>query len=455
VLGPGDQALTGLVMRQGDLAETSKKNFGPQAGFAWTPSGFLGHDFKNKLALRGGFGVGYNVQQLATLSNGRANPPFTTSLTFDSTHCCIVYGAPADANAFTGWPSNPAAINTFDPVTGLPISGAAVNLQGFPSFQKTPVTYRYSFDAQYDLGYNWVASLGYSGSQSRNYSRQTPLNLIYPNNLNPRVNSIAWFSNDASAHYNALLTQVQHRFSSAFTVDFQYQLSRTTDQGSQDYYTDLYPFDFKQWEGPADNDVTHNFKLWGVWSPTLFRGSHAWLEKLAGGWTLSGILNAHSGYPWTPTYNTRADLVYPNSGYRNLRPGQYLGGAGSDYSNDTFMQPNGNFPNGALSYFTLPTFSATGVPPVPGVGRNSFRGPRYFAVDLTLAKAFGLPNLGVVGNEARLNLQVLAYNIFNTLNLMAPNTSISSDGVTSNPLFGQSQGAFAGRIVELQARFSF
>jgi hypothetical protein len=36
-----------------------------------------------------------------------------------------------------------------------------------------------------------------------------------------------------------------------------------------------------------------------------------------------------------------------------------------------------------------------------------------------------------------------------------PTTSISNDGVTGNPQFGQVQSAFAGRIVELQARFRF
>src|SRR5262249_59793880 len=37
VLGAGAAELTGLTIRQGDLASTSKKNFGPQLGFAWRP----------------------------------------------------------------------------------------------------------------------------------------------------------------------------------------------------------------------------------------------------------------------------------------------------------------------------------------------------------------------------------------------------------------------------------
>ncbi len=450
VLGSGNSALTGLTVQMGDsLTTTSKTNFGPQLGVAWSPG-----RFQNRLVLRGGFGIGFNVQQLATLSNGRANPPWITGLTINGSD--ILYATPSDPTQFSDWPANPAAVQSFDPTTGLPVGGAAVTLNGFPQHQNTPTTYRYSLDAQYDLGRNWVASIGYQGSQSRNYSRQTNLNLIYYPDLNPRVNRLFWYSNDAAAHYNALLTEIQQRFSSQFTFDAQYRLSRNTDQGSQDYYSDQYPFDIDASDGPADYDVTHNVKLWGVWTPTLFRGRQGLLGKLVGGWTVSGISNWHSGYPFTPQYcNTGNNVVYPNSGYGCLRPASYSGGAEDDYGNDTFMRPNGNFPDGALSYFALPTWPATGRPPAPGVGRNTFRGPRYLGFDATLAKSFGLPNMKVIGEHGRLNLQANIYNVFNKVNLTGVNTTISNDGKTSNPLFGQAQSAFAGRIVELQARFSF
>jgi len=51
---------------------------------------------------------------------------------------------------------------------------------------------------------------------------------------------------------------------------------------------------------PSDYDVRHNFKLYGVWTPRFFHGEHSWLEKIAGGWTVTGIFNAHTGFPWTP-----------------------------------------------------------------------------------------------------------------------------------------------------------
>jgi hypothetical protein len=125
------------------------------------------------------------------------------------------------------------------------------------------------------------------------------------------------------------------------------------------------------------------------------------------------------------------------------------------------MSAGGNFPNGALSYFSVPTFPASGIPPAPAVGRNTLRGPGYFDVDATIQKSFGLPKMKIFGENARLDLRGDLFNIFNKLNLLNmglngfQNNVISTDGTTSNPIFGQAQGALAGRIVELQARFSF
>jgi hypothetical protein len=452
VLGSGPATLTDLKIRKGgDLFHTSKNNWGPQVGFAWSPG-----TLQNRLVLRGGFGIGYNLEQLAITSNGRFNPPFLIGLTLRQPD--IVYSLNSDIHSYTGWPSNPAAVQTFDPATGLPTSGAPIDLTGFPDNMPSTVTYRYSFDAQYDFGHNWMAMLGYQASQSRHYTIQNNLNLFYIGSTNPRVRSLSWYSNDANAHYNALLAQVQHRFSGSFEIDAQYRYSSNTDIGSQDYFMDFYPWNLAHARGPADFDVTHLLKLWGVYSPTLFRNAQGWVGKVVGGWSISGILNAHSGFPWTPKYsNTGGNVAYPNSGFNDLYPASYSGGAGSDYGNSTFMQSNGNFPKGALAYLTVPTWPAVGIPPEPAanVTRNMFRGPRFLGTDVQLAKDFGLPKMKVLGEGARLNLRANFYNIFNKLNLRDVNNVISNDGVTSNPQFGQAQHAFSGRIVELQARFSF
>ncbi|MBZ5621424.1 MAG: TonB-dependent receptor [Acidobacteriia bacterium] len=470
VLGSGSSTLTGLKVRTGGvLAETSKRNFGPQVGFAWSPDSFLGHSFNNKLVLRGGFGIGYNPQKLATTSDQRGNPPFVVNLNSQAPGD-ILYAIPSDSHQFFNWPANPVATQKFDSTTGLPnlpspvagqlFSPGASSYVAFADPQNTPTTYRFSLDVQYDLGRNWVATIGYQGSQTRHYSRRVPFNLIYYPNLNPLVQGLTWQVNDAAAHFNALLAEIQHRFSKSFQIDVQYRFSRLTDQGSEDYYSDRYPFDINASNGPADYDVTHNFQAWGMWTPTFFKGSHSWLEKVAGGWSLSGILNIHTGFPWTPSYNTnnagKPDAVYPASGYRDLLPQQYLGGSGEGCSNSTFEGANGYFPKGALAYFVLPTVPATGIPPVPSVGRNIFRGPCYRSVDATLAKAFGLPKVKVLGENAKLNLQLNAFNVFNTLNLSRTPTNLTTtNGTTSNPEFGKAGSALGGRIIELQARFIF
>ena len=70
---------------------------------------------------------------------------------------------------------------------------------------------------------------------------------------------------------------------------------------------------------------------------------------------------------------------------------------------------------------------------------------------MTLAKSFGLPKAPILGEDARIELRVDAYNLFNNLNLDP--TRISNNIASSN--FGTITGALAGRVVTLGARFSF
>ena len=334
----------------------------------------------------------------------------------------------------------------------------------------TTVTYRYSFDTQYDLGHNWMASLGYQGSKTSHATRQSNLSAVYYPYANPNLQNLTFYSNDANAHSNALLGEVQHRFASNFEIDFQYRLARSIDQGSSDYNLDPYPWNYSYSTGPSDFDATHTFKLWGMWTPTLFRGGQRWLDKVVGGWTVSGILTAHTGFPWTPQYcsvnnfvNANGVQLYQNIGYPScIIPASYTGTAGTDYSNSTFLGA-GNFPNGALSYFTASQLNPDGLfyaPPASNIHRNMFRGPGFFGDDFTLAKAFGLPKMKILGEGAKLNLQANFYNLFNKLNLTNINTTIgnyAADGTIANgnATFGLAQGAFTGRTIELQARFSF
>ncbi len=361
VLGTGANVLTNLWVRKGgELYNNTFTNFEPQLGFAWSPGqSVLG----KRLSVRGGFGMGYNLEQFAITSNGRFNPPFINSLTLSGNQ--ILYATGSDIHDINSFPSNPNAILQYN-LNGLPIGGSGLNLTGFPNNFPPAVTYRYSLDTQLDLGHNWMASVGYSGSESRHLTRQyNNLNWLFYPNINSAVNSVDWYAPDANAHYNAFLAEAQHRFSSNFEIDFQYRYSRNVDDGTQDYATDLYPWNRSYSYGQADYDTPQSYKIWGMYTPKFTKLGTGWVDKVVGGWTISGIINGHSGFPWTPQSCPSGTIDYAGSNIGCLFPGSYLGGATNSTSNSTFESPFGNFQKNAAGGQAYFTEAATGLG-VPG-----------------------------------------------------------------------------------------
>jgi hypothetical protein len=479
-LGTGASLLTGMTMRQGgNLWTPQKGNFGPQVGFNWSPVKAQG-----KLVVRGGFGLNYNQEEIAISANSGNNPPTASWYWFDSVNPTsinpdIKYGISSGAKSLNGFASNPNTITSYN-TNHLPTAGnASVTL--FPSHLQTAYTYHYSLQTEYDLGHQLIATLGYQGSLSHHLITQYQENAIAAANgiaLNPLVTSIDTYGNEGASSNNMLLAGLKHQFSRQFSADAQFSWAKSLDNGSGPYEEDPYPYNPSYAWGRSDFNVGKAFKLFGMWQPVLFHGNKAWMEKVAGGWTLSGILNLHSGFGWTPTYSTQT--LYCNTcGYGTLRP-QYLGGAGHKTSNDAFKSgpsvgngQNQNFPNilaGAVQgntsyvnkYFRVPDYStavagnsfpgvAAGLPPAPGLARNSFDGPGYRDVDLSVTKGFGLPTLPVLGENAKFEIRADAFNLFNLLNF---NPGSVSSNITSQN-FGQAQSALGSRTVSLQARFSF
>ncbi|MEG9437297.1 TonB-dependent receptor [Edaphobacter sp. HDX4] len=456
VLGTGSRTLTDATMKVGgDLYKTSRNNWGPQFGFAYS----LNPSSNHLAVVRGGFGIAYNRMQQAITLNGRSNPPLVTNVNAVCTDTALTncpgvqYAASASATDINGYPSNPAAIVTFGS-NGLPVGGAALQIVGIQQDLPTPLTYKTSLGVEYALTPRWIVSAGYQGSLSRHYTRQNNLNWIYYPNLNPSISSFSYFSNDATASSHAFLAEVRHTFSRSFSLNGQYRWGRIMDTASQDYYIDQYPYDNRFAYGRADYDITHNVKLFGTYAPKLFPNNKL-LEAIFGGIQISGILQYHTGFPWTPIYaNTGCNVVYVGSGYCNLRPGAQFSNGTGDTSNDTFKRQGGQFPNGGLAYFAIPAYPTTGAPPPPGVGRNSLHGPNYFDTDMDAQKTFGIPHNTIFGENSGLTIRAMFFNIFNQTNLLPFNTGDGNTLITSST-FGQSSGALGARTIEFQARFSF
>jgi hypothetical protein len=476
--GSGSDYLTDLsVTRQSNAWTAQKNNFGPQIGFAWSPPMF--HD---KLVVRGGYGLNYNQEEIS-ISSGIVNNPglaVSPSLSMSSpqaTNPGIVYATGTNIHSLTSYPANPNAKSCFNSF-GLPAScttsgpvPSAVGVTVFPGTIPTMRVHHYSVDTQYAIGRNFVASLGYQGSISRNIffhenTNATPAAVGDP--LNPLIGGGDFWSVLGRANYNAMLAELKHNFSHQFMADAQFTWAKSLDTASSPYSSGLPPFNLPFFPynpeinyGRSDYNVGKAFKVFGMWQPVFFHGSRAWIEKLAGDWSLSGVFNLHTGFPWTPYVNVASGSLYCGQcGYGAL-PAIYLGGAGTSTSNDAFKSGS-NFANGAQSYFAFPSYTAltgaTSGGPLPQVGlqRNSFNGPGYKDLDLTLAKGFGLPNNKILGEGARLEFRMDAYNVFNNLNFNPTSISnnIGSPG-SNNAQFGLMTAALGARVVTLGARFSF
>jgi hypothetical protein len=473
--GAGSAMLTNASFVQtGSLAASQKGNFGPQVGFAWAPD-----YYHSKVVFRGGFGINFEENQIAITRSGDANPPLSLSFSASNFNSQIVYNTAPSINSPFGYPPNPHFITTFNS-NNIPTTSVIAINGAFDNNQKTATVYHYSLDTEMQLPANFVATLGFQGSSGHHLFYEVDLNAVaavkgYP--LNPQLNQVIDYTNGANSNYNAMLASLKHNFSHSFQVEADYTWSKSMDEGSSSYNRDSYaPISIHDVYGRSDYNFQNNMRVFGLYQPHFFH--ERWLHTFADGFSLGGTYEFHSGFPWTPSYTvttngqpggTAGSLYYAGSPYTSIRPATYTGTGLVSHSTAAFesgpsasylTRKNVNFPNGTDGepYFTEPTYTAASKtfsattfvpPPGPAMERNSFTGPSYQSVNLSLAKGFNIPPARVIGEHAALEFRVDAFNLLNFQEVTSPATSITGTNI------GQSGGALAGRIIELQGRFSF
>jgi len=350
----------------------------------------------------------------------------------------------------------------------------------------------FSLDTEYQIGRELVASAGYEGSLGRhliNHETPNAPGVVAGQPLNPLITGGDYWTNQGSSNNNALLLELKHPFVHHFSADAQFQWAKSLDtDGSGPYYEDEYfPLGSGYSYGRSDFDIGKSLKIYGLWQPVIFHGNAHWAERLAGGWSLGGIFQYHTGFPWSPNFGLSQSLYCTQCGYYNLRP-TYLGGGGNSHSNEAFINHSNYFSAGASvptgqqqttatingadntvvaysnTYFNVPNFAPSitptgggfpspdvALPPHPGADRNSLTGPNYRDFDASLAKNFGLPHMPVLGESAGLEIRADIFNLFNILNL-DPGQVRNNIAATN---FGQDRNVLGARTITLQARFSF
>jgi carboxypeptidase family protein/TonB-dependent receptor-like protein len=480
------------------LYQADRNNFGPRLGFAWNPA-----KYDNKVVFRGGFGLLFNRYFGTVFDNVRQNTPFFAEVST----CCffdpgsivgpppgsnILYSLGANARA-NSYPVNPAFSNGVAPDGALcNVAGCAtttpVDLFGALPSAPNPYVYVFSFETQIEPVKNLVATIGYQGSRSRKLVRTIDLNRLIPGDTfdgnkdgvqsasadgvacgasnpacptpitvgNNRFNRIFMPLPDVNASYDAAIFHLTRRFSHGFQVDSTYTWSHAIDTASFEIgaqQTD--PSSALINRGSSDFNITNNFVLDGLWELPLFHGRHDFLGAALGGWTISGIMSKHSGFPFSaligscdPNRDRNGDGFCPDL------PFQYTGGVISSPSKQQWI--NGVFPNPAASFPGAAT-----IPPDPstkGPGcrcRNIFTGPGYTSIDMTLGKDFSLPKVAFLGEGSKLAIRANFFNLFNILNLNPLIPATASTDIVNSGSFGRPSDGLAGRVIEFQARLSF
>ena len=163
------------------------------------------------------------------------------------------------------------------------------------------------------------AFFGGPGNLITNGDTSDALQAMYANGfLNPNVGLSSQFStniyisNQGSSIYNGLLVSLRRRLSKGLQFDFNYTLSNSLDNGSSVVNTvagglvcDLR--NLRVCRGPSDFDIRHNFNANFLYELPFGKGksfgSNAgnWLNRLIGGWEVTGVFTARSGLPFSTT----------------------------------------------------------------------------------------------------------------------------------------------------------
>ncbi|MGA3043829.1 MAG: TonB-dependent receptor, partial [Bryobacteraceae bacterium] len=473
VLGPTGMELAGMkLVPHNNLWNSTYSNFGPKAGLAWVPA-----NMNQKLVVRGGFAMAYNHLDIALFNNALEDGPNIANYGL----CCGTnaadFGTPfaggsikyvtGASNSPYSFPMNPALATGVN-ANGFPnpYGGGTPSVEVYGALPRTrpPEVYLYSLETEYQMPWNFTATLGYAGSEGHRFARLVNQNFLY-NNANSPVYAAYFAQTDSNESYNALNTQLRRNMRNGVAMSFVYTYSKGLDQVSNGDLADsnanqTNPAKNSTEWGPADYDARHRIVATALWNVPKVHLSNKAASALVNGWQANGTYTWHTGFPYTPvTYNLSTSAYVLGSGVVSpTRPLQYYGGVVNGCSDNLFMNGS-DFPNrgtggtaGGTNYFNT-TPPANSHAYMPGIGRNSFRGPCYQDVDISAAKEFAY-DLG--DHHTMLRFQANMYNAFNILQLEPITNGNANPGANiNNQYFGYAQGADAGRVIEFLARFQF
>ncbi|HKD07035.1 MAG TPA: carboxypeptidase regulatory-like domain-containing protein [Bryobacteraceae bacterium] len=448
----------------------------PRVGIAWKPGR------RDNTVIRTGFGVFADELPGGLAENAAFNPPGFNAFTIGNG--AIAPGVPGSLFT-TAAQANQALVSqfrsggSFNSISQQVPGFAPPSFDAFPSFFHQPVYYKWNFEVQQLLAKNLTLTANYAGMHGSHLPlADGGLNAYCPPDTcpggfsglpasapNPALGNVLQYLSGGTSSYNGLSVSLQQRLTAGLSFNLNYTWSHALDEVSNGGVSNLPfgilatdtsitqiqdPHNAKGNYGSADYDVRHYISASMVLTD-MFRhaGFHYGPNRIFGGWTLSSNWFFRTGLPFSVRDNA------------NLAPL-----LGLNYTGTILASPNGAVSNSidcasAVNTPCLATgqFAPSGALTGFGtLGRNFFRGPHFFDVDLGLMKDVAITEHVLFSFGAQ------AFNLFNHTNFDLPVDDIS------NPLFGSSiatvgpptslLGSFVGagsspRFIEIKGSFRF
>jgi hypothetical protein len=421
-------------------------NFAPRAGFAWDVFG------NGKTSIRGGAGVFFDSRQVSNLTTVMSNSNAFGGVQLDITQPPGPFNRPL-GNTPSPFPADPT------PSRGTPFP-TPVAVVTFPAGEKfkTTTAYNWNLAMERQIMTGWLGRAAYVGSHGSHILENVDLNaaVYLPGSTlgtdlrRPYrgLGQVKQATPDVNANYHSMQLTLEKRggasgFWGRSSVLVNYTYSKSID--TLPFGTTLTGFGGRlsalsftnpgrrAFEtGVSEFDRTHRVVASYILTLPSLSSAHAAVRAAAGGWQITGIMEAQTGGPLTILAGSDVSLTNLGADRVDYIGGPALGARGCGATEAP-----------CVGYLNTAAFARPQTGSPGNLGKGAIRGPGLWSWDMGFFKNFP------IRESLRVQFRFEYFNIFNRANFQDPNNSFAAGG------FGGIRGAFDPRIGQVALKVIF